>query len=318
MRQLELGAVGITVAKLSEAIEMATHGIDDIFIANQVTQAVKMKGLCELHENINLIVGADHPEQIEILAKALNGSSKKLPIRIEIDCGFGRCGLHPEDPKLIELAQNISRSTCLKLDGLFTHAGQAYLAKSYNHVKQIAGHEASAILYAKKQLEKSGIEIANTSVGSTPTAREVIQKPGISEARPGNYIFYDGIQQALGVCSSSQCSLFVLATVTAQPDTKRVICDAGSKALNLDKGAHSAMLLDHFGQLTGLKGRVTRVSEEHGIIDLENNQTVKIGSPLLIIPNHACVVANLYKEYNLITENKTVQTLPISARGMSQ
>jgi len=317
-RQIALGAKGITVAKLSEAQEMAAAGIDDIFIANQIAQPTKIKELRRLHDKINLISGIDHEWHISILKKEFSTCEKAFQVRIEIDCGFGRCGILPEDGRLVELARHISNKKWLKLEGLFTHAGQAYSAKSTEEILKIAHKEGSDILKAKKILSQNGIEVATISVGSTPTAQEVMKIPGITEARPGNYIFYDGIQQALGVCSFERCSLFALATVISQPASDKIVCDAGSKALNLDRGAHSAQTLDGFGTLVNLDGHIKSVSEEHGIIILDKPAEVEIGSPLLIIPNHACVVANLYDTYNVVAADLSVQTLPISCRGMSQ
>ncbi len=316
--QIAMGAKGITVAKLSEAQKMAGAGIDDIFIANQIAQPTKIKDLRRLHEKINLITGMDHEWHIDVLKKEFADCSKPLPVRIEIDSGFGRCGIKPGDGRLLELAKHILAKKWLKLEGLFTHAGQSYTAKSKDEVGQIARKEAADILKAKTVLAQNGIEIATVSVGSTPTAREVISRPGITEARPGNYIFYDGIQQALGSCNFDQCSLFVLATVISQPAENKIVCDAGSKALNLDRGAHSSQILDGFGTVLNIDGKIKSLSEEHGIIILDKPEPIKIGSPVLIIPNHACVVANLYDRYHVVDKNLSVQTVPISCRGLSQ
>ncbi len=317
-KQIGLGASGITVAKLSEAQEMAKVGINDIFIANQIAQPAKIKTLYRLHNSINLVIGIDNDRHVEILEKEFAYSEKVLRVRIEIDCGFGRCGISADDLKLIDLARKISAKKWLNLEGLFTHAGHAYLAQSKKDISRIAKQEAAEILKAKNNLLQNGIEVATISVGSTPTANEVINIPGITEARPGNYIFYDGIQQALKVCTFEQCSLFVLATVISQPAADKIICDAGSKALNLDRGARSAKTLEGFGTLANLNGHINSVSEEHGIIVLDKPGIVEIGSPLLIIPNHACVVANLYDNYHIVGQDLSVQTFPISCRGLSQ
>jgi len=316
--QLEQGAVGITVAKPSEAELMLHHGIDDIFIANEVSHPLKIKQLELIHKRARLICGIDHPSQIEIFKKGFENYSKALNVRIEIDCGFGRCGLTADDPLLLQLAKKIKQKSWLHLEGLFTHAGQAYNAGSLQQIKEIAKTEAAQILKAKNKLEENGIKLASISVGSTPTAKEVIKNKGITEVRPGNYIFYDGIQKALQVASSDQCSLFVLATVISQPAKDRIVCDAGSKALNLDKGAHSAGILNHFGEMLNIAGSIERVSEEHGIIRLEKEQPIEIGSAVLIIPNHACTVVNLYENYHLVKKDLSVQVMPILARGMSQ
>jgi len=315
-RQQELGAQGITVAKLSEAEIMAANGLSDIFIANQITHPLKIKRLRRLHQKISLSIGIDHPYQLQLLQEVFKDPRHPLAVRLEIDCGFGRCGLLPTDSQIINLARQIKAMPGVILDGVFTHAGQAYAATGLQQIKDIARQEAAAVAQAARSLRTFGIEVATVSVGSTPTAQFVAGEPGINEFRPGNYIFYDAIQVGLGVAAYDQCSLFVLATVISRPAADRIVCDAGSKALNLDRGAHSAETVNGYGHLVNMHGVIERVSEEHGMIRLEANQNIHVGDPVLIIPNHACAVVNLYDHYTMV--NGTVQTLPIMGRGKSQ
>ncbi len=315
-RQLELGAQGITVAKLSEAEIMAANGLSDIFIANQITHPVKIKRLYKLHRQTRLSIGIDHPRQLQLLKDIFTDSHRPLSLRLEIDCGFGRCGLPPADSQITDLARQIKTMPGLVLDGVFTHAGQAYAAQNVQQIKDIARQEAAAVVQAAHILRTFGIEVATVSVGSTPTAQFVAGESGINEIRPGNYIFYDAIQVGLGVATYDQCALFVLATVISRPSADRIVCDAGSKALNLDRGAHSAETVKGYGYLINMRGIIERVSEEHGIIRLDHGENINIGDPVLIIPNHACAVVNLYDHYTMI--NGTVQTLPILGRGKSQ
>ena len=144
------------------------------------------------------------------------------------------------------------------------------------------------------------------------------RNPVVNEIRPGNYVFYDNIQYVLGSCLSDQWALAVLATVISQPEPDRVIIDAGSKALNLDRGAHATQLIHGFGRLLNLTGEIIRLSEEHGVIKLDKNKKISLGSPVLIIPNHACAVANLYSHYHFIDSSGRVSKIPVDARGRSQ
>lgn len=316
--QIGLGAVGITVAKLSEALLMAEHGILDIFIANQIVQPAKIKKLLQLNQKANITVGVDHPLQISMLQNALSASNKKLNVRIEIDSGLGRCGLLPHAPMVLDLAKEIYKCPNLKFDGVFTHAGHAYSAQSYQEIKQIAQNESESVRLAAKRIKELGIEVATISSGSTPTAKEGMKQHGITEFRPGNYIFYDAMQVALGVCKPNQISFSVLATVISQPAEDRIVCDAGSKTLNLDKGAHSSQLLPFYGHISNLEGDLIALSEEHGIIKLKKAESIAPGSMLHIIPNHACTVANLFSHYHVVDNTQTVQKISVSARGLSQ
>ena len=64
-RQIEAGAQGICCAKTGEAEVFADGGIDDIFIANQVVGAAKLRRLRMLADQVRLAVGVDHsgPDQ---------------------------------------------------------------------------------------------------------------------------------------------------------------------------------------------------------------------------------------------------------------
>jgi D-serine deaminase-like pyridoxal phosphate-dependent protein len=145
-----------------------------------------------------------------------------------------------------------------------------------------------------------------------------VQNDAVSEIRPGNYVFYDNIQFSLGSCKEDQWSLAVLATIISQPDLDRIVIDAGSKALNLDRGAHATKLISGYGKMLNIDGEIVRLSEEHGIVELNSTHKIEIGLPVVIIPNHACAVTNLYNDYYLFDHDDHLEKIPIDARGKSQ
>ncbi|MFQ6008987.1 MAG: D-TA family PLP-dependent enzyme, partial [Candidatus Zixiibacteriota bacterium] len=137
---------------------------------------------------------------------------------------------------------------------------------------------------------------------------------GVTELRVGNYIFNDMAQVALGTAPVSRCALTVLATVISTPSEQRAIIDAGSKAFGLDRGAHGRETLKGYGRIVGGGGVLTRLSEEHGIIE-NVARRFKIGQKLRIIPNHACAVMNLFDFAYLVDDGKVIKRYEISARG---
>jgi len=316
-RQITLGATGITTAKLSEAEIMYGSGINDIFIANQITHPLKINRLKMLHAQCRVIIGMDNEQQIELLRPAFQKTIRPLEVRIEIDSGFGRCGVKG-NKVLLNLAQKISAEPWLLLEGIFTHAGQVYSAGSEEEVAKIGDAEAKAAELAHTFLHRKGIEVQTVSVGSTPTAKYAVRNDTVNEIRPGNYVFYDGIQLALGSARAESCSLFVMATVISQPQKDQIVIDAGSKALGLDRGAHSLQLISGYGTPINIEATIERVSEEHGILKLKQAQMINLGSPVIILPNHACSVANLFEKYYLISEHLEVEMINISARTKSQ
>ena len=316
-RQITLGAPGITTAKLSEAEIMFESGIDDIFIANQITHPLKINRLKMLHAQCRVIIGIDNEQQIELLRPAFEKTISPLEVRIEIDSGFNRCGIK-DNKMLLKLAQKILAESWLSLEGIFTHAGQVYSATSEEALAEIGIKESEILAGAHDYLHKKGIEIQTVSVGSTPSVKYAVRNETVNEIRPGNYVFNDGIQLALGSTRAESCSLFVLSTVISQPRKNYIIIDAGSKSLGLDRGAHSMRLISGYGTPVNIEAEIERLSEEHGILKLKNAQTVKLGSPVIILPNHACAVANLFEKYYLISERSEVEILKISARTKSQ
>ncbi len=312
-RQLAHGAAGITVAKLSEARGMFQQGISDLFIANQITQSLKLPDLRQLHEHSGILIGMDNRQHIELLRPVFKSSSKPLKVRIEVDSGLHRCGV-TVGPALIDLAEHIKKESWLELEGIFTHAGQSYQARAPEEIRQIGEREGELMAEAKRLLADQGIDIQTVSVGSTPTVPYSSRNPLVNEIRPGNYIFYDGMQLTLGTAKAEQCALFVLSTVVSQPNDDRLVVDAGSKALSTEGFALSG----NYGPVAFPDGRLVRLSEEHGVVQRKQKQKIAIGSPLLIVPNHACVAVNLFDFYHLVDSEMKVRKVAVDLRGNSR
>ena len=303
--QLAAGATGITVAKLGEAEVMARAGATDIFIAYQLMGEDKYSRLAKLRQSARVLVAVDNAEHCQ----ALNAASltEPLEVMIEVDSGLARCGVLPQD--VLGLARKILDLPNLKFRGIFTHAGHAY-GSSAQDVARIGTEEAQLMVACADELRSEGITVDVVSTGSTPTALYNLRVKGITEIRPGNYVFNDAIQVGLGVVDESRCALVVEATVISTPSANRVVIDAGSKVFGLDKGAHGMSVVTGFGRVLGWPGLVIeRLSEEHGIITCMGPRP-ELGQKLTIIPNHACVAANLA---DIIISGENIW--PISARG---
>lgn len=335
-RQLAAGACGITVAKLGEAEVMADHGIRDIFIANELMGPEKFARLAVLAPKVKLAVGVDSPEGVKALAEGIRerGSfhgrpaegkdgqedsrpgSGVLDVLIEVDSGLRRCGVEP-GRDVVRMAQAISRFENLHLRGIFTHAGHAYGAASRDELEQIARTEGNVMAESARDLRQEGFEIEVVSVGATPTVAISAFVPGVTEIRPGNYVFYDAMQLALGVIPSvDTCSLRVRSTVISHPAPDRWVLDAGSKALSLDKGAHGHSGVEGHGIILGQPDlRLVRLSEEHGVA--EGEASLNVGDVVEIVPNHACTVVNLFDEVEVWNESGYV-VWEVAARGKNR
>jgi D-serine deaminase-like pyridoxal phosphate-dependent protein len=297
---MELGAIGITVQKLGEAEVFADAGITEIFLPYNIIGAAKLARLKALHARVHITVTADSPETVEGLSETFAGSDTPLTVLVECDTGMGRCGVQtPADA--VALAGKIANSPGLNFGGLMTYpaAGQV---------------EANAKFLAdtKALLATAGLPAAVVSNGGTPDLWRAHEVTAATEHRPGTYIYLDRFQVAKGVGSFEDCALTVLATVVSRPTENRAIIDAGSKALTSD-----TLGMNGFGLIEAYPDAViVGLSEEHGTIDLTNCATKpRIGDKLRIIPNHACVVSNLFDQVNLISGDRLVETVHVDARG---
>lgn len=317
-KQLELGASKITVAKLGEAEVMADHGIKSILVAYPIVTEVKMRRLYQLTKKVSMEALVDTAVGIERLGEFFGARDSSLPVYLKIDTGLHRCGAQPTD-EAIDLARLILETKGLSFKGLLTHAGHVYGAEDRKEVETIAREEGEVMVKLKERLEREGIHAPEVSVGSTPTVKIAGRVEGVTEIRPGNYIFHDAMQISLGVVGEERCALRVKATVVSRhPD--RAIIDAGSKALGLDRGAHGKGSLQGHGQIVGRRDcAIHALSEEHGILRLPlEEKGFTVGEEITIIPNHACSVVNLFPLIYLFQREAQVSSYHVSARGKLQ
>src|SRR5690554_2941836 len=198
-RQLDLGAVGLTLATVSEAEVFADADITDIFIAYPVWPSrARAKRLRALAERVRLRIGVDSVESAEALGAALTGTTAE--VLIEVDSGHHRSGVRPADAG--ELAVAAARAGLYPV-GVFTFPGHGY---SPTGRAQAARDEADAISAATAAMERAGMAVAVRSGGSTPTRADA-DSSALTELRPGVYVFNDTQQAELGVCGWDDIAL---------------------------------------------------------------------------------------------------------------
>jgi len=263
--QLDMGAVGIAVAKLSEAEVMVRSGITDIQIANEIIGPLKIAKLADLSQKARITCAVDSYEGAAAISSHFAGHNLRLDALLEIDTGLHRCGVAP-DSDFVQLFRDIAGLSGVNLIGIMTHAGHVYGAGSRREVEEIASSEGSVMAGVASKLRENGIAVSEVSVGATPTVRFSGTVEGVTEIRPGNYVFNDMTQVSLGAVDIQQCALSVLATVISKPAADRVVIDAGSKTFALDKGTHGSDRISGYGCILGKDADLARLSEEHGII----------------------------------------------------
>ena len=314
--QIEAGAQGICCAKTGEAEVFADGGIDDIFIANQIVGAAKLRRLRALAERVRLAVGVDHPDQIDLLSEAFRGADP-LDISIEIDVGQRRTGV-VEPHETVDLAQRILDSPGLALRGVYTHEGHDYAAQDDADLAVIADQAQRQMLEAAQAIRDATGAPCEVSMGSTPSlfAREF--HAGIDELRPGTAVFNDG-SHANFLGHTDWCAATVLATVVNLPAPDRVVVDAGAKALTSDRRGPSILENSGFGMVVGRPdATIVSLSDEHGVLSVPDAGAYSIGGVIRIIPNHICPCVNLYDHAFVAREGIVQDVWEVSARGQSQ
>jgi len=285
-RQMELGACGLTVATLEEARACAEHGFTDLTWAFPVILG-RLREAREIDRahgtRLRLVVDSD------AAVEALEELGHPFHVLLKIDCGYHRAGVEPETATALQLAQRLGTSPKLRFDGLLTHSGQAYAARGRNALAEIAETERRVTTDFAARLRARGLEVPTVSVGSTPAMSAVRDLTGVTEARPGNYCYYDYTQSRIGSCRVEDCALTVLASVVSSGRSHCVV-DAGALALSKDPGPSeddprtAARLLTEEGTLDPDRW-LTGLSQEHGKV----NAPLPVGTRMRILPHHSCL-----------------------------
>lgn len=309
--QESFGISGIQCAKLSEGEVFADEGFDDIFISSEIVDTEKLRRAKILNKKVKkLILSVDSIEGIRKLSEVFD--DEKIYVRIEINSGHNRCGVKPHE--VLSLYREIENSKNIILDGIFTHGGHVYKAKSEEEREKFSLEEANEVLKAKRILEDVGIKCETVSIGSTPSVFISGKVEGITEIRPGNYVFYDYKQVSLGVASFDRCALFVLSQVISKPDDYRAYIDAGAKVLGLDyleieKEKIYGYILDE------PQTKPFSLSEEHGWLKLKENSKMKIGDKLKIVPVHSCITMSNFDYFYMVKGDEVIGKYKVDARG---
>ncbi|HEX9488082.1 MAG TPA: alanine racemase [Gemmatimonadales bacterium] len=298
--QREQGARGLTVSTLVEAEVFARAGFDDLTWAFPIdpSHIPHARRIAEA-TGATLRVALDD----ERTARALAGSG--LHVWLKVDSGLHRAGVDPAAPYALQVAAELGKERGLVFDGILTHSGHAYRTTSKAEAARVAEQERSVMVGFAERVREAGIPLREVSVGSTPAMAAVQDLAGVTEARPGNYVFYDRTMVLIGCCQPADVGVTVLATVVShQPGAAHFIVNAGALELSKDPGpGHVAP--QAMGAVRGAPQlTVATLSQEHGLISAESpaalDDRFAVGTQVEIIPNHSCLTVPLFDEYHVI------------------
>lgn len=309
----------VTVSTVKEAEELAAIGYKNIVYAVGIS-AQKLHRISELiWKGIDITVLLDSVEQAIELNTFCIEKQCSIAALIEVDCDGHRGGVSPEDPKLLDIAQLLCGGKA-QFAGVLCHAGESYHCFDPLSLQNSAANEVKAALEAVDILKQHDITCEIVSIGSTPTAHHYQDLTGITEVRAGVYSFFDLVMAGIGVCQYSDIAGSVVATVIGHNKVKGwVLIDAGWMALSADRGTANQPTDCGYGLVTKNNGapisnvQVTNVNQEHGIIEAINGESIDfsdfpIGSRIHVLPNHACAMASMHKQYHVFDiKNETYE-----------
>jgi D-serine deaminase-like pyridoxal phosphate-dependent protein len=320
--QIARGAVGICCAKLGEAEVFAARGVADIRLPYPLHPVNADRVLALLHR-VRLSFIVDHLDVAHGWSEVMTRAGREVDVLVKVDVGFHRCGIDPGGGAAAFVAR-VARLPGLRFRGLLSHAGHAYGARSEQEIAAIAADEAGILTTLRDELRAGGVPVEELSVGATPTARFSAGLDGLTELRPGNYIYFDRTQVGLGVAAWHDCALTVLARVVSRPADDRLILDSGSKTLTSDQARGFGETPGHGVILRSLDAPepddrfvIERLSEEHATVRVRApGCTLAPGDLVRIVPNHSCVVSNLVDDVWVVNGMDALDRLHVAARGM--
>ena len=302
----------ITVSTLAEAEYFAQYGFLDVTYAVGVAPHTAERAMRLGKAGVDLKVLLDSPEQARMLGTAGRAAGVTPSAFIEIDCDGHRGGLTTTDPKLIAVAAALAEAG-VKLAGILTHAGESYSLCTSDALVAAAENERAVAAAAAKTLRAAGHECPVVSVGATPTAHFAEDLTGVTEMRAGVYMFFDLVMHGVGVCTTDDIAISVLATVIGtKPEKGWILVDAGWMALSRDRGTAAQRVDQGYGLVCDLSGKlypdliVAQASQEHGILAIRSGSAatlpnIPIGAKVRILPNHACATASQHELYNVVS-----------------
>jgi D-serine deaminase-like pyridoxal phosphate-dependent protein len=301
-KQMDYGATGLCVATASEAQVMSQLGVD-IMLAYPLVGSAKFHRVLPTLRKKKLSLVVDANKTLDSYSDFARSNDLVIPVYVEVDTGMNRSGALPSES--IELVRRILKDTQLEFKGIMTHAGHAHSPASQAGLAEVARSEAKIMGDLRFEIEKLGASDFVVSAGSTLTSHHLKSSDGITEIRPGTYIYNDLRTMERWACSRDDIAATMLTTISSARDS-RITLDAGSKSLTTSQIPNY-----NFGQFYEDEAIIiTRLSEEHGVVDLpEIHNKYAIGDRVRVLPIHVCVWMDLQVEIYGVRGDQIVERI---------
>jgi D-serine deaminase-like pyridoxal phosphate-dependent protein len=305
-RAFTAGARGITCAKLGEAEIMASAGIDDILIANQIASGAKIERLMRLLRTTRVTIAVDNPDNVAALGRSAQAHGVTANVLIELDVGMKRAGVLPGQPA-VALAEIIALTPGLHLAGVMAWEGHAARVEDAAEKVRMIHQAVGSLVATADAIRQRGIPIEIVSCGGTGTYPVTAAIPGITEIQAGGGVFSDVAYRTLYKIDHP-CALTILTTVTSRPTPTRIVCDAGKKSMSSDAAVPQPIGV---GEVAS-----ARLSAEHGIVEMKSaSQLPRVGDTLEWLVGYSDTTVHLHEEMYALRDGKVEAVWPVVARG---
>jgi D-serine deaminase-like pyridoxal phosphate-dependent protein len=299
--QIRRGAIGMTCAKLSEAEDLIDSGIEDILIANQITDKEKLARLAHLAKKCKLCVCVDDADNIAELEIAAAAADAHIHCLVEFEIGMERCGVKSKEEAL-RLALLLARCPHLSFDGIQAYAGHVSHDASVRERATATLQNGERIRELIAYFGENGVEVPSVSGGSTGTSIIKAVENLYTELQAGSYLFMDATYHELGLPFAP--SLFLLTTVVSARDGL-IVVDGGVKSCGVDQGMPLPV---------GFSVSKIVASEEHFQLH-DPSEKFSVGEKICLMPAHCCSTVNLHDRIYLVDQGQVTDRYPVTARG---
>jgi D-serine deaminase-like pyridoxal phosphate-dependent protein len=308
-RQLDSGAIGMTCSTPAEVAWLKGKGVPDLLWAHVPVGPRKVEFAVATARDGGLTIALDSVEA----ALALSGKGVTVPFVLEVDTGHGRLGVRPE--RAVEVASAIAALPGLELRGVLTHEGHVGAAPDRAALERAGTEAGHTLVRTADALRAAGHDVSIVSIGSTPGATTAPFVPGITEARPGTYAYFDANQVRIGSCTLDDCALTVLARVVSRRPDGTAIIDAGVKAMSSDTIGVTGFVGRVVGPVPG-DGEIgfPEANEEHGFLRGPGAAALRVGDLVRIVPNNACGTTNMWSHVYPVSGAEVLGDWPVAAR----
>jgi D-serine deaminase-like pyridoxal phosphate-dependent protein len=307
-KQLKAGSRGVCCQKLGEAEVMVQSGVEDILITNEIVDPAKIERLARLNRYADVKVAVDNLEVARTISQIAKAHGMKQGVVVEVDVRNKRCGTSPGRPTA-DFVKQLVEMRGLNLLGIMAYEGPFLDVQDFEQRKTGATKLLQRLLETVEMVENQGTELKIISAGSTGTYNITADYPRVTEVEAGSYVFMDSTYRKLKGLGFG-CSLSVLATIVSKPVPERLVVDTGWKTITSELGMPEAKDVEG--------ARVYHLSEEHALIAVSPQNSLRVGDKIELIPSHCCTTVNLHDVYYGVRNGQVETIWPISARGKSR